>query len=321
MSIIQHDTIAARFWEFGDGQQFTTQTFERQFSTADTYTLKMAARSGAGCSSDTLFKTFTIDATPQAKFSIGTACVDSAISFRDESVVTNGNITQWHWELGDGNVADQQNTSHQYANAGSYAAKFVVTTAQHCSSDTLIQTIQVDSRPTAIFSVTDGCIGKAMVPENHSTTTVGNIGEYLWDTGEGFKPTGEKPSFLFNVPGNQLIRMIARSTQGCVSAIAEQTINIQSNPVAAFTFGNTCAGKEIPFTNTSSNSAGAIEKWNWNFGNGSNSQEFEPVYIFNSFGNYNVSLTATTQNGCSNIANKTITIAKVNVSAMIPLLP
>lgn len=315
ISTILHDTIAARFWEFDDGQQFAAHTFERQFGTANTYTLKMAIRSSAGCSSDTLFKTFTIDAIPQAKFSIGIACVDSVISFRNESETTNGNITQWHWELGDGNNSDEQNVHHKYATEGNYTIKLIANTSQQCSSDTLIKMIQVDSRPTAVFSVIDGCIGKAIVPENNSTTAVGNIAEYLWDTGQGFISGGEKPSFSFNAAGDQLIRMRARSTQGCASAITEQTINIQSNPVAIFTFGNTCAGEEIQFTNTSSNSAGAIEKWNWDFGNGSNSQVFEPVYVFNSFGIYNVSLTATTQNGCSNLANKTITIAKVNVSA------
>ncbi|MBK9046631.1 MAG: PKD domain-containing protein [Bacteroidetes bacterium] len=80
-------------------------------------------------------------------------------------------------------------------------------------------------------------------------------------------------------------------------------------PVVAFTNDTsmTCAVPEINFTNLSTYIPGSV--FNWNFGDGSESETENPSHIFNNPGLYPISLAITTPAGCvgSNTSNVDIT--------------
>ena len=66
-----------------------------------------------------------------------------------------------------------------------------------------------------------------------------------------------------------------------------------------------CQTRDITFTDNSVPNVGTLTNWLWNFGDPSsgtsNSSSLQnPIHTFNAAGNYNVSLTVTTSNGCSN---------------------
>lgn len=66
-----------------------------------------------------------------------------------------------------------------------------------------------------------------------------------------------------------------------------------------------CETRLITFTDISNPNVGTITSWAWDFGDpgsgvNNNSTVQNPSHIFNTAGNYNVSLTVTTSNGCSN---------------------
>ena len=48
------------------------------------------------------------------------------VKFNDNSQSTN-QVTQWHWDFGDGQTSNEQNPEHTYAQAGAYLAKLIVT--------------------------------------------------------------------------------------------------------------------------------------------------------------------------------------------------
>ena len=62
----------------------------------------------------------------------------------------------------------------------------------------------------------------------------------------------------------------------------------------------------IQFNDSSTNAT----SWNWNFGDGNNSTEQNPVHTFSSAGNYTVNLTASNANGTDSL-NATLTVLKV----------
>jgi len=65
------------------------------------------------------------------------------------SVCTNntGSITNWNWDLGDGNTSTDSVVSHQYATTGTYNVKLTITDTANCK-DSAIKTIIVDSIPS-----------------------------------------------------------------------------------------------------------------------------------------------------------------------------
>ncbi len=83
-------------------------------------------------------------------------------------------------------------------------------------------------------------------------------------------------------------------------------------PVADFNYsilGDVNDGKEIQFNDLSSDDDGKITKWLWDFGDGTTSNEQNPVHIYHSSGTYNVSLTVWDDANDNNTFQKTINIS------------
>jgi PKD repeat protein len=62
---------------------------------------------------------------PTAGFTFNTT--NLSVDFTDTSSDTDGNITGWSWDFGDGAVASTQNPSHNYAAAGTYTVSLTAT--------------------------------------------------------------------------------------------------------------------------------------------------------------------------------------------------
>ncbi|MEO8196511.1 MAG: FG-GAP-like repeat-containing protein [Thermoanaerobaculia bacterium] len=81
---------------------------------------------------------------------------------------------------------------------------------------------------------------------------------------------------------------------------------VNQPPAASFNYLAT--GLSVAFTDTSSDNDGTIASWLWNFGDGATSTEQHPTHLFALAGTYNVSLTATDDDGASNIAGRGIAV-------------
>jgi len=46
-------------------------------------------------------------------------------------------LQTWHWDFGDGNTANTQNTSHAYGAVGTYTVKLVATDNNGCKDSVL----------------------------------------------------------------------------------------------------------------------------------------------------------------------------------------
>lgn len=62
---------------------------------------------------------------PTASFE--TDCTDLACSFTDTSSDTDGTISSWMWEFGDGQISTEQHPAHMYPTVGNYSVTLTVT--------------------------------------------------------------------------------------------------------------------------------------------------------------------------------------------------
>jgi len=60
-----------------------------------------------------------------------------------------------------------------------------------------------------------------------------------------------------------------------------------------------CPGESVSFTDLSTAGLSPIVSWNWDFGDGSSSQDQNPIHVYSSAGTYNVTLTVQAQDGSS----------------------
>lgn len=112
--------ITGLAWDLGDGSTASGASVSKYYGAAGTYTVTLAASNAFG--STTASKTITLTAAavaPVADFtaSATTGVAPLTVTFSD---ATQGGVTAWTWNFGDGGTSSVQNPSHQYMTAGTY---------------------------------------------------------------------------------------------------------------------------------------------------------------------------------------------------------
>lgn len=168
-----------------------------------------------------------------------------------------------------------------------------------------IDTIDVfilDMLPSDILinaEVSEVCPGQSIQlwAESSSTSTGDLIFSWNNGIGGGLGPHTVSPT--------QPTTYIVTATNVCgFSATNSVEIGITPPPTLDFIsdVNSACSPTIVQFSDNSmtSNPDDQIHYWNWNFGNGATSELQNPSYTYTNPGNYQVSLTVTTGNGCTN---------------------
>jgi gliding motility-associated-like protein len=258
-----------------------------------------------GCSA-TLTTTLNVNPLPQAAFTPTDVCLNQSVNFNDISTITSGNIIQWQWSFGDGNVSQQQNPVHNFSNPGSYSANLIVWSNAGCV-DTVYKTIQVFPPPQVDFTTANGCLGTSILFNNLSTTSAGNITSYNWSFGDGANASSISPSHVFSYSGTFDVILTVSSSGGCVDSMMH-TVAVYPLPVADFSSAPVCLNQPSVFINNSNVSGNTINQWNWDFGNGTLSQVQNPSVYYATAGMYQVQLIVKTSNNCTDTISKPVVV-------------
>lgn len=141
---------------------------------------------------------------------------------------------------------------------------------------------------------------------NTSSISSGVITGYNWNFG-ALTSTQTNPIINFPGTGNYVATLLATSIKGCTNT-ANQTIAIYPYPTVNFSANNICLNSAVNFTNNSSISNGAITNYYWNFGTGNTSTQTNPSFNYSTAGTYNVTLSATSNQGCVASITKSVTL-------------
>lgn len=128
-STISPGTIVGYNWNFGDGNFTVTKAPRHVYVQAGNYQVRLVARSDKGCR-DTLVKTITIYAYPDASFSFQVS--GDTATFQPVDTTQSA----YHWSFGDGDTSAVPTPSHTYTQAGKYVARLTVENSAGCISET-----------------------------------------------------------------------------------------------------------------------------------------------------------------------------------------
>lgn len=209
-------------WDFGDGSpQSSLQNPYHTYTQAGTYTVTLTVtNSETGCS-DTHTETAFIQVlqAPDVNFTVSDSvvCAHDVVQFFDLS--TNGPVTSWLWDFGDGTTSTQQNPSHAYNTpaGGGYWVTLTVTGPgpAYCPATlTKSHYIVVNVKPTAAFSPTNTVLE---LPDNKVRFINYSWGydNVLWNFNTGSPSTALNPVVTFPDSGYYPIWLYAFTNEGC----------------------------------------------------------------------------------------------------------
>lgn len=238
------------------------------------------------------------------------ACVPATFYFTSTST---GNINSYFWNFGDGFTSNNQNPTHPYTNSGTYTVSLTVS-FQDGSVNSTTQNIQIFTPPTFAFTkLNDSVCPGSSVRFSSSITSSTPIRSYDWNFGDGGKSSSANPTYQYTNPSNistlYSVSLTVTDVNGCSTKVDRNNyIYVKQKPIPEFTANNQdfCYSANNPaivnFTNNTTVTSN--NTYLWQFSNGGSSTNENPTHSFSGKGNISVTLTATSQEGCSNTISK-----------------
>jgi len=307
-------------------QSFTNPTVTNAVRTIP---VRLVARNTAGCSDD-ITKNITVNPQATASFTYndnGNTNHCSPLVAGFTSTVTNTETYQW--EFGSYGASNSANPTFTFTNDGSGDVNVPVTLSTNnsfgCPASTL-QNIVVRPAVKALFSL-DKTAGCPPYNANVSATTSAAIINYTWDF-DGTAYTGPVQSFSnpSNLTGVDITRNIKLTvSSGFCSDQTTKSIVVYPQVEAKYTalpLLTGCSPITVNFVNQSAlyGTGTAVNNIVWDFNDNTSSTATTISHTFTNTDNtlaktFNVSLTATTDKGCTDSKTFTVT-ANPNVNAV-----
>ncbi len=314
------------------GQIPNGHNYTHRYSTFSTpafknFTITMRSYSGSICV-DVYTKNIVVNASPEIKFDAIPLVCNEANSF---------NLTQASvlWNLPGTGIYSGNGISNgltgefnpALVNHGNHLITYSFTSSSGCRTDSS-RYITINPTPVAAFNFDLGCLPEATIQfSSNSLVTGDNINslQHLWNFGDPLSGAGNpnvsnsiNPSHIYHSLDSFYVSLNVTSQRGCVNDTIIKIyphVSIFPQPVADFIIDSTkqiCAGSPVYFVNQSDSGGQHMGQYQWAFSSGGMSSLANPNHIFNSHGNYDVSLWIENSKGCrSTIISKPIVVHSI----------
>lgn len=165
---LSNDPIISWSWTFGDGGTSAQQNPSYTYNQPGVYNVILYVQTQGGCANSNSGGTYqvTVSSIPVASFSVNSTQLDLPY---DQLVCTNlsTGATSYVWTFGDGSTSAAVNSSHLYANPGSYTVQLIATNAAGCA----------DTASVVVEATTDIVFPNAFTPDPNGS----NGGAYSYN--------------------------------------------------------------------------------------------------------------------------------------------
>lgn len=326
--------IVSYVWNFGDGTMGGGIQSEYTYSAPGTYEVALTVVDNEGAT-DQITTTITVaEPDNQPPRAIFTASPPSGVAPLDvnfdagSSSDSDGSISNYAWDFGDGNTGAGARLTHTYTDPGAYEVVLTVTDDDGATSETT-QIVSVDpaeSDPPQAPTLTASFIAS---PEEGTAPLLvefdgrlssdpdGQIVAYRWNFGNTALATGPTFGYTYEEPGTYVATLEVQDNDGNRSTATKEIRvlppgNAENTlPVAEFSFLPTGgpAPLEVFFNaERSEDPDGTIVSYHWEFGDGGSGLGERPSYVYQQPGTYSILLTVVDNEGGTGQIVKEITI-------------
>lgn len=310
-------------WNFGDGTTSQLLSPTHIYTSPGNYLVSLQLTTDDGCI-DTFLQTITVYPIPIANFIVADNCFGDETFFTNTTFSEPGYSLNYYWDLGNNIFSQEQSPTYTYSNLGTYNVSLIVSISGTNCRDTIINQVNIRPNPISNFIAQNNCFGISTQFLNNSQFPDWSISnQYLWSFGEfGSTSLIQNPNYTYSSDGIFNVSLLVVSTNGIISCSSTYSnqVEVYANPISNFiTQSNACVNDDIIFTNLSSISQSSqIINYIWNFGDGSISNIPSPSHSFGYSGVFNVSLTATSNHGCVDIYQQSISINPLSIVSFLP---
>ena len=251
-----------------------------------------------------------IGTSPSLQFAFSdTLCQFSPGSYLDSSFVpnNNGTISAKNWSISDGSTLSGSTGNFSIDTSGIFNVTLLVQTLEGCSSSISFP-IVVHPKPIISFTNQNYCPYQEVqfYPVNTSLVT---LDIFLWNFNQNNNiSTAPNPTHIFGSTGTYNVSLEAQDINGCRDTVV-QAVYIQPAPVADFAFNNTCELNAVNFANNSNIAdTFSVITNQWFYGDGTQATNPSFQKVYQTYGDYDVQLVVTANNGCQDTLSQTITI-------------
>ncbi|TRX62071.1 PKD domain-containing protein [Fulvivirga sp. M361] len=308
---------------------FSTTTegdsFERTFNKAaldQNIEISLQATNLANCQSNLITQSIVVPAREVINASFNATPLVQTLPDRTVFINNTTNAGPWsyEWDFGDGNTSTDPDVSeHTFDTFGTYIITLTVTN-EECVEKAVTSIIINPIPPIVDFDYAPpfGCAPLTVQFTNLSQFA--DSASYFWSFGldEG-KSRAVNPTYTYFEPGIYTVSLGATNILGdTVRETKPLIIEVFEKPVAQFDVRPfiVLIPDQPLFTNN--NSFGATS-FLWDFGDGTQSTEPEPRHFYKQEGIYDITLIATSSNGCMDTTRKEgVVQAKAGGRVLIP---
>ncbi len=300
-------------WDFGNGEIDFGLVGSTVFEEMGVNTVKHIVRTTAGCV-DSLEADIVVLGSPVVDFVFDTVCVGSPTGFYEVVDVSESGPVFYQWSFGDGFTSNFPNTSHEYADAGTYVVTLTATGNNFGNAgcmDAATKTVSVFESPDAEITTMDGCLneGGVLVDETEWASTGGQadpIASRTWRLESNGQVIGTDSVvyYLPEGPGNYAVTFAFETAAGCAGE-ANGSVEVLALPVSSFevTWPFVEPPVEVEIVNASEDATA----YSWFLDGVEVSTAFEPTIVLPA-GDFVIDLVASNVLGCADTSSQAGTV-------------
>ncbi len=298
-------------WQIDQGRKKSGSVLRHRFSKPGTYLVSLQVKDdGSGlCTEDQVDQQIHINAPPVADFKVKGVLAAGEKTLLDaaSSMDSDGAVTAWNWDFGDGKSGTGMTVEHDWQQPGTYTVKLEVVDNSKQKNSKAEKSIKVvvNAAPqpvlTAPLLVT--AVGFPITFSGRdSRDSDGKIIFYSWDFGDNAEGQGKDVSHAYAVPGLYTVRLTVIDDAGVADSKVsiEQVIRVNQPPVARPGSARVVNSSLVQFDGSASSDADDdIIDFQWDFGDGSTGKGAITSHVYALPGTYRVQLQVTDGSGSS----------------------
>jgi PKD repeat protein len=303
-------------WQIDQGRKKSGSVLRHRFSKPGTYQVSLEVKdNGKGlCTKDQIDQQIHINAPPKPDFTVKKVLARGEQTLLDggSSTDSDGAITAWNWDFGDGQSGSGMTVEHGWQEPGTFTVKLEVRDDSRQKNDRAEKSLKVvvNAAPQPVLTsplLVTGVGFPITFSGRDSTDSDGKITAYSWDFGDSTDGKGRDVSHAYAVPGLYTVRLTVTDDAGVAdsSVSTEQVIRVNQPPVPDPGADRVVNSSLVEFDASASlDTDDEIIAYQWDFGDGSRGEGIRISHIYALPGTYQVQLQVTDASGSSSASQK-----------------